>query len=164
MHAPAMYPITNAVSSQQREQQPPSHLHRYWLLLLHRNSLLSSSNIRGVDLLCLPQISFAGSRAVHIARVGRLSANPLCFFRLRDKHNSNGDVSQTPCAVPHFVAEPSCVVFTSVVRHFYLRTGFTARTLPNDSCKAAFIIANCAFSFSTLDGLANDSRAASSAI
>lgn len=38
-----------------------------------------------------------------------------------------------------------------------------AHTLPNDSCKAAFIIANCAFSFSTLDGLANDSRAASSA-
>ena len=39
-----------------------------------------------------------------------------------------------------------------------------ARTLPNDSCRAAFITANCAFSFSTLEGLANDSRAASSSI
>lgn len=37
-------------------------------------------------------------------------------------------------------------------------------TLPNDSCKAAFIIASCAFSFSTLDGLASDSKAARSAI
>lgn len=44
------------------------------------------------------------------------------------------------------------------------RTRLSPRTCPNDSCKAAFIIANCAFSFSTLDGLANDSRAASSAI